>query len=75
LRIDYVILGANHGGECGSSKDQMVGVVTAAGAEWPLRASTVYYPSSVDNTMIEKSNYDRVYQLSRAFAFWVARGI
>jgi hypothetical protein len=73
LRINYVILGPNVGGECGPSKDQMVGVVTSHGEEWPLLASTSYYPSSVDNAMIEKSNHDRVFQLSQAFAFWVAR--
>jgi hypothetical protein len=73
LRINYVILGPNGGGECGPSKDQMVGVVTSGGAEWPLLASTSYYPSSIDNAMIEKANFDRVSALSRAFAFWVAR--
>jgi hypothetical protein len=75
LRINYVILGPNRGGECGPSRDQMVGVVTTGGAEWPLRASSSYYPSPVDNATIEQSNYDRVRQLSQAFAFWVARGI
>jgi hypothetical protein len=75
LRIDYVILGPNQGGECGPTKDQMIGVVMAGGAQWPLRASTPYFPSSVDNVMIEKSNYDRVYQLSQAFASWVARAM
>jgi hypothetical protein len=75
LRINYVILGPNRGGECGPSRDQMVGVLTAGGVERPLRASTSYFPSPFDNAMIEKSNYDRVSQLSRAFAYWVARGI
>ena len=73
LRINYVILGPNEGGECGPSKDQMVGVVTSHGVEWPLLASTSYYPSSIDNAMIEKANFDRVSALSQAFAFWVAR--
>jgi hypothetical protein len=73
LRINYVILGPSQGGECGPGKDQMVGVVTTGGAEWPLLASTSYYPSSVDNAMIEKTNFDRVSALSQAFAFWVAR--
>jgi hypothetical protein len=75
LRINYVILGANVGGECGASPDQMVGIVTVGGAEWPLRASTRYWPSPVDNTMIEASNFRRVSRLSQAFAFWVARGL
>ncbi len=76
VRIDYVMLGSNSGGAgpAGSSPDQMVGVVTIGGVERPLRASTWYYPMPTDNTMIEQSNYDRVFQLSRAFADWIARG-
>ena len=75
MRVDSVILGSNVGGECGGSPDQMVGIVTAGGAEWPLRASNRYWPSPVDNTMIEASNFRRVSRLSQAFAFWVARGV
>ena len=74
LRINYVYLGPNRGSECGPSKDEMVGVVTAGGVERPLRASSSYFPSPADNAMIEQSNYDRIYQLSQAFAYWVARG-
>jgi len=75
VRIDYVMLGSNSGGTgpAGSSPDQMVGVYTIGGVERPLRASTWYYPMAVDNVMIEQSNYDRVAQLSQAFAYWVAR--
>ena len=74
LRINYVLLGPSRGSECGPAKDEMVGVVTAGGVERPLRASSSYFPSPVDDTMIEKSNFDRVSQLSQAFAYWVARG-
>ncbi len=76
VRIDYVILGSNTGGlgPGGSSWDQMLGEVTRGGETHPLRASTAYYPNPVDNTMIEQSNYDRVVQLCRAFAGWVAKG-
>ena len=75
VRIDYVLLGPNSGGggPAGSSPDQMVGVVTIGGVERPLRASTWYYPMPTDNVMIAQSNYDRIYQLSQAFAYWVAR--
>jgi hypothetical protein len=77
VTIDYVILGPNQGGvgPTGASQDQMIGTVAINGVESPLRASSFYYPSPVDNTMIAQSNYDRVYQLSQAFAYWVARGI
>jgi hypothetical protein len=74
LRIDTVYLGPNRGSECGPAKDEMVGVVTAGGVERPLRASSSYFPSPADNAMIEQSNFDRVSQLSQAFAYWVARG-
>jgi len=76
VTIEYVILGPNSGGvgPTGASPDQMIGTVTVGGVSRPLRATTYYYPSSVDNTMIAQSNYDRIYQLSQAFAYWVARG-
>jgi hypothetical protein len=76
VTIDYVMLGPNQGGvgPTGASQDQMIGTVAINGVESPLRASSFYYPSPVDNTMIAQSNYDRVYQLSQAFAYWVARG-
>ncbi len=74
LRINTVYLGPNRGSECGPAKDEMVGVVTAGGVERPLRASSSYFPSPADNAMIEQSNYDRIYQFSQAFAYWVARG-
>jgi hypothetical protein len=75
VTIDYVLLGPNSGGvgPTGASPDQMIGTVTIGGVTSPLRATSYYYPMPADNTMIAQSNYDRVYQMSRAFAFWVAR--
>jgi hypothetical protein len=77
VRIDYVILGpntGNAGGPAGSTPDQMVGAVIVGGVARPLRALTSYYPSAPDQVAIEQSNYDRIFQLSRAFAYWAARG-
>ncbi len=76
VRIDYVILGPNSGGvgPAGSSPDHMIGSVTEGGVERPLRATSNYYPMASDAAMIEQSNYNRVYQLSQAFAYWIARG-
>ena len=76
VRIDYVILGpsSGEGGPAGSSPDQMVGAVIVGGVARPLRAQTWYYPAASDPATIEQSNYDRVFQLSRAFAYWAARG-
>jgi hypothetical protein len=73
VRIDYVLLGPSSGGVSGPSPDQMVGSVTVGGVERPLRASTHYYPSPVDQAMVEQSNHDRVSQLVQAFAYWAVR--
>ena len=72
-RIDYVMLGPSSGGECGPSPDQIVGAVTVGGVERPLRASARYYPSPVDQALVEQSNRDRVSQLVQAFAYWAVR--
>ena len=76
VRIDYVILGpsSGEGGPAGSSPDQIIGAVIVGGVARPLRAETWYLVSAADPAMNEASNYDRVYQLSRAFAYWAARG-
>jgi len=52
-----------------------VGTVTIGGVERRLRATSTYYPSPADNTVIAQSNYNRVYRLSQAFAYWVAREV
>jgi len=78
VTIDYVILGPNSGGTgpASSSPDQMIGTVTiGGGVTSPLRATSWYYPAASDAAMIEQSNYYRVYNLSQAFAYWVARGV
>jgi hypothetical protein len=77
VRIDYAILGpatGNAGGPAGSTPDQMVGAVIVGGVARPLRALTWYYPAASDAVMIAQTNYDRVFQLSHAFAYWAARG-
>ena len=35
----------------------------------------MYFPMPSDNTMIAQSNYNRIYQLSQAFAYWIAREV
>lgn len=77
VRVDYVILGPSQGGmgPAGSSPDQMIGDVIVGGVAHPLRATSYYYPSPVDQVMVEQSNYDRVEQLVRTFAYWAAQEI
>jgi len=75
VRVDYVMLGPSQGGvgPAGSSPDQMIGDVMVNGVSHPLRATSYYYPSAVDQGMIEQSNYYRVEQLVRVFAYWAAQ--
>jgi hypothetical protein len=75
VRVDYLTLGPNSGGigPAGSSIDTIQGVATINGVETPVRATNSYYPSPVDQTMIEETNRIRVQQLSQALAYWVAQ--
>jgi hypothetical protein len=74
-RIDYATLGPSSvGAGPGASPDQMSGEVSVNGATRPLRATTYYYPTAFDQTMIEQSNFYRVQQLCQAFAYWAAAG-
>ena len=49
-------------------------MVIVGGVARPLRAQTWYHPAASGPATIEHTNYDRVLQLSRAFAYWAARG-
>ena len=74
VRIDYLTLGPNtpasiHGG---SSPDNISGVMFIGGAWIPVRATTSYMASPVDQTMIVQSNHERVAQLVQALAYWIA---
>jgi len=75
VRVDYIILGPSSGGTLplGASPDQIVGEAVVGGVARPVRASTTYYPSAVDQSLFEQSNHDRVSQLVQALAYWVAR--
>jgi hypothetical protein len=77
VRIHTVILGPSNGGQgpANASPDQIIGEVIIDGMVRPLRATTSYYPMAVDQALVEQSNRDRVLQLVRAFAYWVAREV
>ena len=80
-RVDNLYLGPSSGGvqPGGAAPDWMTGVVLVSGprgaiaAETTLRATTSYYPSPVDQALVVQANYDRVFQLTRAFAGWVPK--
>jgi len=76
VRIETLTLGPNapacvHGG---SSPDTIGGVAVVGGREIPVRATTKYMVNPVDQTMIERSNHDRVSRLVEALAFWIGHG-
>ena len=80
-RIDYIYLGPSSGGAgpFGSSQDTIEGTLLVRGArgfppvEIPLRAISSYYPTPVDQALVERAYHDRVFNLSQAFAYWVPR--
>ena len=76
VRIDYLTLGPNNGDgiHSNSSWDNMSGVAIVNGAQIPVRATTSYKSSPIDQTMIEQSNHLRVSQLVQALAYWIAHG-
>ena len=43
--------------------------------QWPVRATTSYAASPIDQTMVEQSNHYRVAQVCEALAFWIARDL
>ena len=77
VRIDYLMLGPNTGATIhgGSSPDNIQGVAMLDGVQWPVRATTSYAASPIDQTMIEQSNHYRVSALAQALAFWIARDL
>jgi hypothetical protein len=77
VRIDYLTLGPNTGATIhgGSSPDNISGVAMIGGVQWPVRATSTYYASPIDQTMIEQSNHYRVSQLVQALVFWMSRDL
>lgn len=73
IRVDYLTLGPNSGATVhgGSSPDNISGVAIVGSREIPIRATTSYMASPVDQTMIEQSNHARVSALVQALAYWL----
>ena len=72
VRIDDLALGPN---KDSSARDNIGGVATIGGVQWPVRATAKYRASPVDQTMIAQSNHDRISQLVQALAYWIARDL
>jgi hypothetical protein len=76
VRIDYLTLGPNNGAAIHSNQswDNISGVAIIDGRQIPVRATSSYLSSPVDQTMIEQSNHDRVSALVQALAQWIGQG-
>ena len=72
VRIDYLTLGPT---KHSWSWDNISGVAMIGGAQRPVRATTRYQVSPIDQTMIEQSNHYRVTQLVQALTFWLVRDL
>jgi hypothetical protein len=74
VRIDYLTLGPQTGEmlHAGASLDNIQGVAVVGGQQIPIRATSSYYSTPVDQTMIEASNRERVSQLTQALTYWIA---
>jgi hypothetical protein len=70
VRVDYVTLGPR---KDSWAQDNISGVATTGGVSWPVRATTRYQTSAVDQAMVEESNRQRVTQLVQALTYWIAR--
>jgi hypothetical protein len=72
VRIDLVTLGPV---KDSSARDNISGVATIGGVEWPVRATTKYQLSAVDQALVEQSNRQRVTNLVQALTYWLARDL
>ena len=72
VRIDYVSLGPI---KDSSARDNISGVAIIGGVQWPVRATTKYQASAVDQALVDESNHQRVIQLVQALTYWLARDL
>jgi len=81
VQIDWIYLGPSSGGTGpgNSAQDTVVGSFIVRGprggieSQIPLRAIAFYYPSAVDQAMVEQAYHWRVVALAQAFAGWAPR--
>jgi hypothetical protein len=70
VRIDSVSLGPR---KDSYAWDNIGGVAMTRDAQWPVRATTRYQTSAIEQVMVQESNHRRVTQLVQALAYWIAR--
>jgi hypothetical protein len=72
VRIDSLTLGPNKDSR---AWDNIGGVATIGGVQRPVRATSRYWASAIDQTQFEQSNRQRVTLLVQALAYWLARDL
>ena len=72
VRIDYLTLGPLKDSR---AWDNISGVAILGGVQWPVRATSRYWASAVDQTMFEQSNRRRVMEAVQALTYWLARDL
>jgi hypothetical protein len=81
VRIDWIYLAPSQGGPGprGSAQDTIIGRFLVRGprgeieSQIPLRAIASYYPSAVDQALVERANHGRIVTLAQTFAGWAPR--
>jgi hypothetical protein len=81
VRIDWIYLAPSPGGPGprGSPQDTIIGSFVVRGphggieSEIPLRAITSYYPSAVDQALVERAYHSRITALAQTFPGWAPR--
>ena len=72
VRIDSLTFGPN---KDGWAWDNISGLATVGGVQWPVRATWRYQASAIDQPMFVQSNHARVSAAVRALAFWIAQDL
>jgi hypothetical protein len=72
VRIDSLTIGPNKDSR---AWDNISGVATIGGVERPVRASSRYWASAIDQALMAQSNHARVSAAAQALAFWIARDL
>jgi hypothetical protein len=81
VRIDWIYLAPSPGGPGprGSAQDTIIGSFLVRGrqgeieSQIPLRAIASYYPSAVDQALVERAYHGRITTLGQVFAGWAPR--
>ena len=72
VRIDSLTIGPNKDDR---AWDNISGVAMVGSVQRPVRATSRYWASAIDQALIEQSNHARVSAVVRALAFWIARDV